>query len=108
MSCCRLIRLRTPWRDLAPPSSNFEDGIPCETDDAGASWATAWVRLSCPDIASEESAWSEAAKRLTEDQQIILIDPPIIVDEDGEWLPDTAISGDPEQRALVSCWVPTT
>ena len=76
---------------FGPAFIELEDGTPCETDDAGTSWA---------------AAWSEAAKRLTGGQKIVFVDPPLLVDENGESLPDGAISGDPEQLALVSCWVP--
>ena len=91
---------------FGPAFIELEEGIPCEKDDAGMHWAVASVRLSCPDVASGESFWSETAKRLTQGQEIVFVEPPLLVDEDGESLPDGAISGVPEQRALVSCWVP--
>lgn len=93
---------------FGPAFIELEEGIPVKTDDSGASWAAAWVRMSCSDLEPEEFAWSEAAKRLTQGQKVVLVDPPILVDEDGGSLPDTAISGNPEQLALVSCWVPAT
>ena len=93
---------------FGPPFIELEEGIQAETDDAGVAWVPGWVRLSAPDVADGELAWTEPAKRLTEGQEIAFPDPPIIVDEDGESLPDTAISGDPEQLALVSCWVLAT
>ncbi len=89
------------------PFIELEEGIQAaDLDGDGSDWVPAWVRLRCADVDSEEFTFSKAAKRLTGDQQITFLDPPILVDEDGMSLPDTAISGDPEQRALVSCWVP--
>ena len=93
---------------FTPPFIELEDGIPAETDDTGRSWVPAWVRVSYPDVAAGEFTWTEAAKRLTEGQEIAFLDPPILVDEDGISLPDTAVTGDPEQLALVSCWVLAT
>ena len=37
---------------FGPAFIELEDGIPVETDDAGTSWATAWVRMSTPDVAA--------------------------------------------------------
>ena len=93
---------------FGPAFIELEEGIQAETDDAGVAWVPAWVRMSAPDVAAEEFTWSAGAKRHTEGQEIAFPDPPIIVDEDGESLPDTAITGDPEQLALVSCWVLAT
>ena len=94
---------------FGPPFIELEEGIQAaDLDGDGSDWVPAWVRMSAPDVAAEEFTFSKAAKRLTEGQEIVFLDPPIIVDEDGMSLPDTAISGDPEQLALVSCWVPAT
>ena len=89
------------------PFIELEEGIqPADLDGDGSDWVAAWVRLRCADVDPEEFTWTEAAKRLTGDQKITFPDPPILVDEDGISLPDTAISGDPEQRGLVACWIP--
>ena len=91
------------------PFIELEEGIQAaDLDGDGSDWVAGWVRMSAPDVAAEEFTWSAGAKRHTEGQEIAFPDPPIIVDEDGMSLPDTAISGDPEQLALVSCWVPAT
>ena len=92
---------------FGPPFIELEEGIQAaDLDGDGSEWVAAWVRLRCADVDPEEFTFSKAAKRPTGDQKIIFPDPPILVDEDGMSLPDTAISGDPEQRGLVACWIP--
>ncbi len=94
---------------FGPAFIELEEGIQAaDLDGDGSDWVAAWVRMSAPDVADGEFTWTAVVKRLTEGQEIAFPDPPILVDEDGESLPDTAITGDPEQLALVSCWVLAT
>jgi hypothetical protein len=76
-----------------------------EQDDSGVLWQAAWACLGPYDVIDEDETWSAAARRVFASRGIVLVEPPIVTDEEDNELPDTSMSGDPEQVAKVCCWV---
>jgi hypothetical protein len=69
-------------------------------------WQAAWACLGSYDLTNEDETWSSAARRVFAGREILFVEPPIVEDDEGNHLPDASMSGDPEQVAKVSCWVP--
>ena len=76
-----------------------------EPDDDGVPWVAAWAHLGYWDLSSQDKSWRQAAERIFDRPDLVFFGNPVVLDDDGETLDDRDISGDPDQRAQVSCWL---
>ena len=86
------------------PYIEIEEDVPFQ-EVSGVLWQAAWVCFGPYDLMAEDETWSAAARRILADREVLFPEPPIVEDDEGNHLPDTSMSGDPEQVAKVSCWV---